>query len=128
MFSDIHHIAIIGSDYQRSKHFYAGVLGFEIINETYREERNSYKLDLKVNDHTQLELFSFPDPPSRLSNPESCGLRHLAFAVDDIQKVRDYLLGQNIEIEETRIDLTTGKEFFFFKDPDNLPLEIYKAA
>lgn len=121
----IHHIAIICSDYERSKKFYVETLGFGIIRETYRSERNSYKLDLQVGD-SQIELFSFPNPPQRVNNPEACGLRHLAFAVEDIEATVLYLKSQNIEVENIRIDELTDKKFVFFKDPDGLPLEIYE--
>ncbi|MDZ8259561.1 VOC family protein [Nostoc sp. ChiQUE01b] len=122
----IHHVAIICSDYDRSKKFYVEVLGFSIIQETFRATRNSYKLDLKVAENTQIELFSFPNPPERPSKPESCGLRHLAFQVDDIEETVFYLKSKGLEVENIRIDEITGKKFTFFKDPDNLPLEIYQ--
>ena len=121
----IHHVAIIASDYARSKDFYSHILGFEIIRETYRAERESYKLDLKVGG-AQIELFSFPKPPARPSRPEACGLRHLAFAVPDLDKSRSSLLAHGLDLEEIRTDPTTGKRFFFFRDPDDLPLEIYE--
>ncbi|HEY9799506.1 MAG TPA: VOC family protein [Leptolyngbyaceae cyanobacterium] len=124
---DIHHIAIICSDYDRSKKFYVDVLGLAIIQETFRAERNSYKLDLRINDNTQIELFSFPNTPPRVSNPEACGLRHLAFRVENIEETIAYLKMYHIETENIRIDEITGKKFTFFKDPDNLPLEIYEA-
>ncbi|CAN5350952.1 VOC family protein [soil metagenome] len=123
--SKIHHVAIICSDYAKSKHFYTEVLGFEIIEETYREERGSYKLDLRVGPN-QIELFSFPQPPARVSNPEACGLRHLAFEVEDVAKVLTYLRSLNVEAEDIRVDEITGKQFTFFRDPDNLPLEVYQ--
>ncbi|KAB8332331.1 VOC family protein [Scytonema tolypothrichoides VB-61278] len=122
----IHHVAIICSDYERSKKFYTELLGFSIIHETYRAQRNSYKLDLKVGENHQIELFSFPNPPERSSNPEACGLRHLAFEVDDIEQMVSYLELKGVEVEDIRIDEITGKKFTFFKDPDNLPLEIYQ--
>lgn len=122
----IHHIAIICSDYERSKHFYGKVLGFPIIQETYRAERQSYKLDLRVNDHAQIELFSFPDPPARPQYPEACGLRHLAFAVASLDEAVADLTSHGIEVEPIRLDELTGKRFTFFKDPDNLPLELYE--
>lgn len=125
--SDIHHIAIICSNYERSKKFYVDVLGLAIIQETFRAERNSYKLDLRINDNTQIELFSFPNTPQRVSNPEACGLRHLAFRVENIEETVAYLKMYHIEMENIRIDEITGKKFTFFKDPDNLPLEIYEA-
>jgi glyoxylase I family protein len=122
----IHHVAIICSDYEKSKNFYVDILGFSIIEETYRKERNSYKLDLKVGETDQIELFSFPNPPQRVSNPESCGLRHLAFEVSDIHESVAQLKAKGIQVEEIRIDEITGKKFTFFKDPDNLPLEFYE--
>lgn len=122
----IHHVAIICSDYEKSKQFYVDVLGFSIIKETFRKERNSYKLDLQVGESDQIELFSFPDPPQRVSNPEACGLRHLAFEVNDIQESVARLQAKGIPVEEIRIDEITGKKFTFFRDPDNLPLEFYE--
>lgn len=124
----IHHIAIICSDYERSKKFYVDVLGFEIIHETFRAARDSYKLDLRVNDSTQIELFSFPHPPARPSTPEACGLRHLAFAVEDITEAVASLTAHDIAVEDIRIDEITGRKFTFFKDPDHLPLEIYESS
>jgi len=121
----IHHVAIICSDYARSKHFYTEILGFEVIEETYREARGSYKLDLRVGPN-QIELFSFPNPPARVSNPEACGLRHLAFEVEDVVAVLTYLRSLNVEAEDIRVDEITGKQFTFFRDPDNLPLEVYQ--
>ncbi|MEM7556737.1 MAG: VOC family protein [Cyanobacteria bacterium P01_A01_bin.84] len=125
--SHIHHVAIICSNYEKSKHFYTKILGFEIINETFRTARNSYKLDLQVGEHSQIELFSFPQPPRRVTNPEACGLRHLAFAVEDIEGSVEELKSQGLEVEDIRIDDITGKKFVFFRDPDNLPLEIYQV-
>lgn len=122
----IHHVAIICCDYDRSKKFYVEVLGFPIIQETFRAERNSYKLDLRVGENAQIELFSFPNPPERPSKPEACGLRHLAFKVDDIEETVDYLKSQGVETENIGIDEITAKKFTFFKDPDNLPLETYE--
>ncbi len=122
----IHHVAIICSNYERSKHFYTSILGFEIINETFRAERRSYKLDLRVGPHNQIELFSFPDTPPRVSNPEACGLRHLAFEVDDVAATLFYLRAQGVTAEDIRIDEITGKRFTFFRDPDDLPLEVYE--
>ncbi|MBD2676470.1 MULTISPECIES: VOC family protein [Nostoc] len=122
----IHHVAIICSDYDRSKKFYVETLGFAIIAETFRAERNSYKLDLRVGENAQIELFSFPNPPQRFSSPEACGLRHLAFKVDDIEQSVNYLKSQGVVTENIRVDELTGKKFTFFKDPDNLPLEIYE--
>lgn len=122
----IHHVAIICSDYETSKKFYVEVLGFSIIHETYRAQRNSYKVDLRVAENHQIELFSFPNPPQRINSPEACGLRHLAFEVDDIEQTVHELKSQGIEVENIRIDEITDKKFTFFKDPDNLPLEIYE--
>jgi len=124
---DFHHVAIICSDYQRSKKFYVDILGFQIIQETFRAHRNSYKLDLRVGKNSQIELFSFPDPPQRVNHPEACGLRHLAFKVDDIAASVDFLKKSHIEVEPIRIDEITGKKFTFFQDPDGLPLEIYQG-
>lgn len=122
----IHHIAIICSDYQVSKRFYTEILGLNIIREIYREERQSYKLDLAIGDDYVIELFSFPNPPKRPSRPESCGLRHLAFAVENVEQKRAELLQKGIDCEEIRIDEFTGKKFFFIADPDDLPLEFYE--
>ncbi|MDD7568904.1 MAG: VOC family protein [[Actinobacillus] rossii] len=121
-----HHVAIIVSDYQRSKYFYTEILGAEILSETYRQHRLSYKLDLKFKDGSQIELFSFPSPPARLTAPEACGLRHLAFKVKDIQSAVKFLQENNVECESIRIDELTGKQFVFFRDPDGLPLELYE--
>ena len=122
----IHHIAIICFNYEVSKKFYTEVLGLNIIREVYREERQSYKLDLAIGDHYIIELFSFPNPPKRTSRPESCGLRHLAFSVDDVQEKRSELVQKGLDCEEIRIDEFTDKKFFFTTDPDNLPLEFYE--
>lgn len=123
----VHHIAIICSDYQKSKHFYSEILGLKILQEVYREERRSYKLDLEVGNLYQIELFSFPDPPARVSGPEAAGLRHLAFEVDDIDEAVSHIKAHHISIEPIRIDETTGKRFTFFSDPDGLPLELYEV-
>ena len=122
----IHHIAIICSDYKISKNFYTEILGLNIIREVYREERKSYKLDLAIGDDYVIELFSFPNPPKRPSRPESCGLRHLAFAVENVEEKRTELLQKGIDCEEIRIDEFTNKKFFFIADPDDLPLEFYE--
>lgn len=122
----IHHIAIICSDYERSKSFYCDVLGLNIIQETFRSERQSYKLDLAMGDNYVIELFSFPNPPARPSFPEARGLRHLAFEVDDVVKAKKELKLKGVEVQEIRIDELTGKQFAFFNDPDGLPLEIYE--
>jgi glyoxylase I family protein len=121
-----HHVALICSNYEQSKHFYVNILGFEVIQETYRTARNSYKLDLRVGEQDAIELFSFADPPARVSRPEACGLRHLAFKVADIEATVAYLRSQGIQPEPIRLDELTGKRFTFFSDPDDLPLEIYE--
>ena len=122
----IHHVAIIASDYEKSKYFYTEILGFKILKETYRAKRDSYKLDLMIDGEYQIELFSFVNPPKRLTNPEATGLRHLAFEVDNIEDSIKYLKEKNIEVEPVRVDEITNKKFTFFKDPDNLPLELYE--
>ena len=122
----IHHIAIICSNYEVSKKFYIEVLGLNIIREVYREERQSYKLDLAIGEHYVIELFSFPNPPKRPSRPESCGLRHLAFSVDNVEEKRNELISKGLNCEEIRVDEFTDKQFFFTTDPDNLPLEFYE--
>ncbi len=125
--NQIHHIAIICSDYQISKKFYMEVLGFEVEREVFREARNSWKLDLKVAGKYQIELFSFPDPAPRPSRPEAAGLRHLAFEVNDLEEAILFLSAKNVETEPVRIDEFTGKRFTFFADPDGLPLELYEV-
>jgi glyoxylase I family protein len=122
----IHHIAIICSDYEISKRFYTEILGFKIVAEVFRKERDSYKLDLTLNDSYCIELFSFPNPPQRVSQPEACGLRHLAFEVNDIEQTRNYLISKNIASETIRMDEFTSKNFFFITDPDGLPIEFYE--
>ena len=124
MLKGIHHAAIICSDYELSKRFYTEVLKLEVIAENYRETRQSYKLDLVLPNGAQIELFSFPNAPERPSFPEAQGLRHLAFYVDDVQEIKNYLEAQGIEVEPIRIDEFTGKAFTFFADPDGLPLEL----
>lgn len=122
----VHHVAIICSDYERSKGFYTDVLGCTIVAEHLRAERQSYKLDLALPGGTQIELFSFPDPPARVSRPEACGLRHLALAVDDIEAWQGHLARHGVITEEIRIDEYTGRRFCFFADPDGLPIELYE--
>ncbi|MGG6297560.1 SMU1112c/YaeR family gloxylase I-like metalloprotein [Leptolyngbya sp. AN02str] len=126
--SNVHHIAIISSNYEASKRFYTEVLGFSIIRENYRAARDSYKLDLTVDEHTQIELFSFPEPPPRPQYPEACGLRHLAFAVPDLDEAIAHLHTYGIETEPIRVDEFTNRRFTFFRDPDQLPLELYELA
>ena len=126
MLKNIHHIAIICSDYEVSKKFYTEVLGLTIIQEIYRTERQSYKLDLALNDNYAIELFSFPNPPKRVSRPEASGLRHLAFAVDNLEVIINHLNQNQIISEPIRIDEFTGKRFTFISDPDDLPIEFYE--
>ena len=121
-----HHVAVICSDYARSKRFYAEVLGLQVVSEVYRAARDSHKLDLRLPDGTQVELFSFPDPPPRPSDPEACGLRHLAFAVADLDAAAAHLNRHAAAVEPVRVDEHTGKQFTFFADPDGLPLELYE--
>lgn len=126
MLKNIHHIAIICSDYEVSKKFYTEILGLTIIQEIYRTERQSYKLDLALNDNYVIELFSFPNPPKRVSRPEASGLRHLAFAVDNLEVVINHLKQNQIISEPIRLDEFTGKRFTFIADPDDLPIEFYE--
>lgn len=126
MLSKVHHIAIICSDYNVSKFFYTDVLGLTIIREVYRAERDSYKLDLALNGEYVIELFSFPNPPQRPSRPESLGLRHLAFQVEDLEKVIQVLKEKGVDSEPIRVDEFTDKRFTFIADPDLLPIEFYE--
>lgn len=128
MLLSIHHAAIICSDYAVSKRFYTETLGLAVVAEHYRESRQSYKLDLALPDGGQIELFSFPDAPPRPSRPEAQGLRHLAFAVDDVAQCKTWLERQGVAVEPIRTDEYTGRRFTFFADPDGLPLELYEAA
>ncbi|MFK7775134.1 MAG: VOC family protein [Saprospiraceae bacterium] len=127
MLKGIHHIAIICSNYSTSKNFYTKLLGLEIVREVYREERDSYKLDLAINGNYIIELFSFPSPPKRVSRPEAQGLRHLAFEVENIKLVVNQLSQKGIKTEPIRVDEYTNKSFTFFFDPDNLPIELYEV-
>lgn len=124
----VHHVAIICADYARSRRFYLDVLGLTLVAETHRAERQSYKLDLALPDGTQLELFSFPAPPARPTRPEACGLRHLAFEVDDLDLAVGYLASREVEVEPIRRDPLTQRRFTFFADPDGLPLELYESG
>ncbi|NIZ09254.1 VOC family protein [Pseudooceanicola sp. HF7] len=124
----LHHAAIIASDYPRSRDFYTRVLGLDILMENFREERRSWKLDLALPDGSRIELFSFPDTPPRPSRPEAHGLRHLAFAVRDLDKAVARLTAQDVAVEPIRRDPYTGARFTFFPDPDDLPLELYETA
>lgn len=122
----MHHIAIICSDHKKSKDFYHRILGLRILAENYRAERDSWKLDLAMGDGVQVELFSFPNPPERLTRPEAQGLRHLAFAVTHLDEWVEHLAKEGIVCEPIRVDEFTNKRFTFFQDPDHLPLEIYE--
>ena len=122
----IHHIAIIVSDYEKSKDFYVNKLGFAILRENYRQDRGDYKLDLQVNQNTELEIFSAPHAPARVTRPEACGLRHLAFTAEDIEQTVQELEGLGIPCEPIRTDPFTGGRFTFFQDPDGLPLELHE--
>lgn len=123
----IHHIAILTDDYEKSKAFYTDILGFEILKETYREARQSYKLDLAINGQYQVELFSFPEFKERNSFPESKGLRHLAFEVENVDEVVAELRSKDVDVQDVRVDEITGKRFAFFYDPNGQPLEMYEA-
>lgn len=127
MLKSLHHIAIICSDYERSKKFYTEILGLEIIQEVYREERSSYKLDLALNGEYIVELFSFLHPPARLSRPEATGLRHISFQVENLDDAVARLQSLQIQTEEIRIDPYTQKRFVFLEDPDALPIELYEV-
>lgn len=122
----IHHVALIAADYETSKRFYCGILGLPAITETWRAERQSWKLDLALPDGARLELFSFPDPPPRPSRPEASGLRHLALRVPDVPAARVELLAAGVTVEELRVDELTGRQFAFCFDPDGLPIELYQ--
>ena len=126
MLNRVHHVSIICSNYETSKTFYTEILGLEIISEIYRKERQSYKLDLALNGVYVIELFSFPEPPLRLSRPEGTGLRHIAFEVDDLNGAIEKLKIHDITCEPVRLDETTNKRFTFFADPDDLPIELYE--
>ncbi len=126
MVRGVHHVAVIGSDYMRSRHFYVEILGLPVIREIYRAERESWKCDLDAG-NMQIELFSFPSPPPRVSRPEACGLRHLAFVTDDLDADVERLCALGIELEEVRVDPYTNRRFTFFADPDGLPLELYET-
>lgn len=124
--SKIHHIAIIVSNYETAKDFYVNKLNFPIIRENYRPERNDWKLDLRVNAYTELEIFAEPDPPKRVNRPEACGLRHLAFCVESVEQTVKELAEVGIDCEPIRVDAYTGKKMTFFQDPDGLPLELHE--
>lgn len=126
LLSGLHHLAIICSDYERSRRFYTEVLGFGIQQEVYRQERDSWKLDLSLNGMYLIELFSFPNPPARPSRPEAVGLRHIAFRVENIEEAIQSLQQKGVTTEPVRVDEYTGRRFTFFSDPDGLPIELYE--
>lgn len=123
----VHHIAIICKDYEVSKHFYTKILGLQVLKEHYRRERDSWKLDLAIGNQYVIELFSFPNPPNRVSRPEARGLRHLAFEVPNLEAAVKHLNSNSVSTEPIRVDEFTGKRFTFFEDPDHLPLELYES-
>ncbi len=127
MLKRIHHVAVICSDYARSRVFYVDVLGLRVVAENYREARDSYKLDLELPDGGQIEFLSFPNPPERVNNPEAAGLRHLAFAVDSVEEAVAHVSERGVDVEAIRVDEHTGKKYTFFKDPDGLPMEFYEG-
>ena len=124
----LHHVALICSDYAVSRRFYVETLGLPVVCETHRAARDSWKLDLALPDGSQLELFSFPTPPARVSRPEACGLRHLALRVADVDEAVLHLAGEGVELEDIRLDELTGRRFVFFADPDGLPIELYEEV
>lgn len=127
LLAGIHHVALIASDYPRSRDFYTRILGLQVLAENFREQRQSWKLDLRLPDGGQLELFSFPAPPPRPSRPEACGLRHLAFRVSALDAAIAHLQSEGVACEPIRVDEYTGRRFSFFADPDGLPLELYES-
>lgn len=124
--NSVHHIAIIVSDIEKAREFYIKKLGFEAIRENYRKERDDWKLDLRVDEHTELEVFAEKNPPKRVNRPEACGLRHLAFRVASVEETVKELDEIGIECEPIRTDTYTGEKMTFFFDPDGLPLEIHE--
>lgn len=122
----IHHVAILTDYFEKSKKFYTEILGFKIVAETYRKQRKSFKLDLAINGEYQIELFSFPEFRERQSFPEAKGLRHLAFAVDNLDEAVNELISKKVILEEIRMDELTNKRFCFFYDPNGQPLELYE--
>ena len=127
-FRRVHHIAVIASDYEESKRFYTEILGLKVLGEVYREDRDSYMLDLAVGDQCVIELFSFPNPPKRVTYPEACGLRHLAFEVDSVAEALEELQSKGVRTTEIQTDTKTGRPMAFFFDPDDLPLELCEAS
>ena len=123
---DMDDFLIIVSDYEAAKNFYVNKLGFSVIRENYRPERKDWKLDLRVNEYTELEIFAEENPPKRVNRPEACGLRHLAFCVESVEQTVRELAEVGIECEPVRVDDYTGKKMTFFHDPDGLPLELHE--
>lgn len=124
--SSIHHIAIIVSDIEKAREFYVEKLGFEVVRESYRKERDDWKLDLRVDEHTELEIFAEKNPPKRVNRPEACGLRHMAFRVESVEETVKELAEMGVECEPIRTDSFTGEKMTFFLDPDGLPLELHE--
>lgn len=124
--NSVHHIAIIVSDVEAAREFYINKLGFEVIRENYRPERDDWKLDLRVDEHTELEIFAEKNPPKRISHPEACGLRHLAFRVESVEEIVHELEAMGVTCEPIRTDTYTGEKMTFFADPDGLPIEIHE--
>lgn len=124
--NSVHHIAIIVSDIESAREFYVNKLGFEVIRENYRPERDDWKLDLRVDEHTELEIFAEKNPPKRISHPEACGLRHLAFRVESVEEIVHELETMGVPCEPIRTDTYTGEKMTFFVDPDGLPIEIHE--
>ena len=124
--SSVHHIAIIVSDIEKARGFYVEKLGFEVVRESYRKERDDWKLDLRVDEHTELEIFAEKNPPKRVNRPEACGLRHLAFRVESVEETVKELAEMGVECEPIRTDSFTGEKMTFFLDPDGLPLELHE--
>ena len=122
--NQIHHVAILASDYEKTKEFYVEKLGFQVIRDVYREDRDDYKIDLQLGD-CELEVFVVKNAPQRPNYPEALGLRHLAFKVADIEEAVAWLNAKGIETEPVRFDIYTQNRMTFFKDPDGLPLEIH---
>ena len=125
-FNKIHHIAIIAADYEKSRQFYVDILGFSIIRENHRPEKGDIKLDLKMNEETEIELFIKSDAPKRLTYPEAKGYRHLAIKTTNIKEDRNYLISQGVKVEEIRQDEITDRKMLFFYDPDDLPIELHE--
>lgn len=125
-FNKIHHIAIIAADYEESRQFYVDILGFSIIRENHRPEKGDIKLDLKMNEETEIELFIKSDAPKRLTYPEAKGYRHLAIKTTNIEEDRNYLISQGVKVEEIRQDEITDRKMLFFYDPDDLPIELHE--